>query len=79
LNEMQNGRTIWRKLEFASVSAIAVTILFVVVGQTVEQVAAVSVVEVAQAPKAAPKFNAIDYATTGSTRVVIGPCDVRKP
>ena len=26
-----------------------------------------------------PQFNAIDYATTGSTRIVIGPCDTRKP
>ena len=79
-------RPFWRKIEFASVTAIAVTLLFVVVGQTVEQVAVNSVVEVAEAPKGAskstPKFNVIDYAETGSTggtKIVIGPCDTRRP
>jgi hypothetical protein len=32
--------------------------------------------------QAKPKFNAIDYADTGSTKsatVIIGPCDTRRP
>ncbi len=72
-------RPIWRKVEFASVTAIAVTLLFVVIGEGVEQIASRSNDDIAQAPKANPQFNAIDYAATGSTKIVIGPCDTRKP
>ena len=79
MGEQENWRPVWRKLEFASITAIAVTLLCVFVGQTAEQVAVNSFAEVAQAPKSAPKFNAIDYAATGSTKVVIGPCDTRRP
>jgi hypothetical protein len=79
LDEQETWRPIWRKLEFASVTAIALTLLFVIVGESVEQVAATAVDEVAQAPRGAPKFNAIDYGATGSTKIVIGPCDTRKP
>ena len=82
MDEERDGRPFWRKIEFAAVTAIAVTLGCVVVGQTAEQLAAVAVVETAQAPQPTPKFNAIDYAQTGSTgasRIVIGPCDTHRP
>ncbi len=63
-------------------TAIAVTVLFVIIGQTAEQVASTTVMGIAQSPKPTPKFNAIDYAATGSTgaaKIVIGPCDTRQP
>ncbi len=69
-------------MEFAAVTAIAVTLLCIVIGQTADQLASTAVIGVAQTPKTSPAFNAIDYAATGSTgaaKVVIGPCDTRKP
>jgi galactitol-specific phosphotransferase system IIC component len=72
----------WRKLEFASITAVAVTLLFIVIGQSAEQLADNNGLSLAHADKAKPAFNAIDYASTGSTNktsVVIGPCDTRKP
>ena len=70
----------WRRLEFAGVTAIAVTLSCFFVGQMAEQYAAEIAPPVVVAAKPAPKFNAIDYATTGSVKggvVVIGPCDER--
>jgi len=73
-------RVSWRRLEFAGVTAFSVALSCLLIGQAAEQYAA----EVAPPPvvavKAAPKFNAIDYATTGAVKsglVVIGPCDER--
>jgi hypothetical protein len=70
----------WKRLEFAGVTAFAVALGCFFIGQTAQQYAAQMTPPVAVAAKAAPKFNAIDYATTGSVKggvVVIGPCDDR--
>lgn len=71
-----------RKLEFASVAAIAVTLLFVIIGQSAEQLAGSGSLAPALGDKVKPQFNAIDYASTGSTAkapVIIGPCATRQP
>ena len=72
----------WRKLEFASISAVAVTLLFIVIGQSAEQLAAGVAVDSAPGGKVKTQFNAIDYASTGATGnapVVIGPCATPPP
>ena len=70
----------WRRLEFAGVTAFAVALSCFFIGQAAEQFAAQMTPPTTVVAKAAPKFNAIDYATTGSVKggvVVIGPCDDR--
>ena len=82
MDEQEDRRQNWRKVEFASISAVAVTLLFVVIGQSAEQLAASSVVETTPGGKVKAQFNAIDYASTGATGkapVVIGPCATPRP
>jgi hypothetical protein len=71
----------WRRLEFAAVVAAAATVGCLFIGQTAEKFAENTGVAAAQVDDK-PKFNAIDYATTGATKsgqVIIGPCDTRRP
>ena len=74
-------RISWRRLEFAGVTAVAVALSCLFIGQAAEQYAEViSPPASSQVAKAAPNFNAIDYATTGAVKsgmVVIGPCDLK--
>jgi hypothetical protein len=82
LDEQEDRRRMWRKVEFASVSAVVVTLVFVFIGQSAEQLATTASLEHAQADKVKPQFDAADYASTGSTSkapVVIGPCATRQP
>jgi hypothetical protein len=72
----------WRKFEFASVTAVTVTLLFVVIGQSAQQLADRGGGAIVQADQVKPQFNAIDYSSTGAvgkTPVVIGPCDTHRP
>jgi hypothetical protein len=82
LDDFEDKRPLWRRLEFAAVTAIVVTLLCVIIGQSAEQLASNTVLEAAQSAKSTRNFNAIDYAATGSigaAKVVIGPCDTRQP
>ncbi len=82
MDEQEERRRMWRKLEFASVSAIAVALLFVIIGQSAEQLATAAAPEFLQADKVKPGFNAVDYSLTGAIGkppVVIGPCAARQP
>jgi hypothetical protein len=57
-------------------------LLCIIIGQSAEQLASNTVLEAAQSAKSARNFNAIDYTATGSigaAKVVIGPCDTRRP
>jgi hypothetical protein len=73
-------RVSWRRLEFAGVTAFAVAVSCLLVGQAAELYAARTAPEPSVTANSAPKFNVIDYATTGATKggvVIIGPCDER--
>jgi hypothetical protein len=68
----------FRRLEFVGVIAACATLLCLFVGEAAQQYAAQSTQPQVAADKMQPRFNAIDYATTASTKggpVVIGPCD----
>ncbi|MGD0641964.1 MAG: hypothetical protein ABSC22_14550 [Roseiarcus sp.] len=72
-----------KNLEFTAIAAIAIAIACVMVGQGAERYAAdASPSQVALSdPPAAPIFNTIDYATTGSIKgqsVVVTPCGSQK-
>ena len=78
----ESMRAIWRKFEFASITAAVVTVLFVIIGQSAEQLAFSVVGGNTQVGVVKPQFNAIDYASTGAVAkgpVVIGPCATRQP
>ncbi len=82
MDEENTGRSKWRNIEFASVTALAATLVCLIVGQTAQQFAAQTTAPAAAAAKAQPGFNAIDYAATASIKgaaVVIGPCDTHSP
>jgi hypothetical protein len=80
MDEEPETRARRRRLEFAGIAALAISLACLFVGQSVEQFAdriAAPQVEIAKAP---PHFNAIDYATTATIKggtVVIGPCDTQ--
>ncbi|HXT06629.1 MAG TPA: hypothetical protein VN715_06815 [Roseiarcus sp.] len=77
MDEEDIGRISWRRLEFAGVTAFAVAVSCLFIGQAAEQYAAQVAPLPVIAAKVSPKFNAIDYATTGAVKsglVVIGPC-----
>jgi hypothetical protein len=79
VDEEDIRRISWRRLEFAGATAFAVALSCLFIGQAAQQYAAV-VAPVTVVAKAAPTFNAIDYATTGALKsglVVIGPCGDR--
>ena len=82
MDEEQAKSAMWRRLEWAGVAAISVTLLGLILGQTAEQLAAQATPPVVETVKMQPRFNAIDYATTASIKggtVVIGPCDTHNP
>ena len=82
MDDQDNPRVSWRRLEFAGVAAIAVTVACTLIGQTAEHYAASLQPPPSEAVASRPAFNAIDYATTGALKsglVVIGPCDTRQP
>jgi hypothetical protein len=72
-----------KRLEMVSLTAFGVAMACLFIGETAERFA--SQYGPAAEPQVAqvkPKFNAIDYADTGSTKsaiVIIGPCDTRRP
>ena len=72
----------WRRLELVGVMALAVTLISLFVGQSAKDYAAQFGTPATETAQMQPRFNAIDYATTGSVKtgmVVIGPCDTHKP
>ena len=80
VDEEDIRRISWRRLEFAGVTAFAVALSCLFIGQAAQDYAAKVSPPPTQTAKARPRFNAIDYATTGSVKsgvVVIGPCDDR--
>lgn len=80
MDEEDIPRMSWRRLEFAGVTAFAVALGCLLIGQVAEQYAAKLAPPPVVAAKVPAKFNAIDYATTGAVKggiVVIGPCDER--
>jgi hypothetical protein len=75
-------RAVWRRLELVSVSAFAVTLGSLLLGQAVQRYAMQLQAPAPQVAKTKPVFNVIDYATTGAIKnatVIIGPCDTRRP
>jgi hypothetical protein len=78
----EETKPIWRRLESAAVTALALTLLGLFVGQSAQQYAAQNAAPAVETAKMQPRFNAIDYATTASIKsgtVIIGPCDTHKP
>ena len=72
----------WQRLEFAGVTAFALTMSCLFIGQAAEHFAAQVQASPTQMAAARPRFNAIDYATTGAVKnatVIIGPCEDRRP
>jgi hypothetical protein len=81
-----------KRLEFPAIAALAVAIVSVLIGQAAERYAdgaSTSLIalfgpgagETKAESRAAPLFNTIDYATTGSVHgrsVVIGPCAIQQ-
>jgi hypothetical protein len=75
-------RLAWRRLELVIVSAFAVTLGCLFIGQTAQRYAMQLQARATQVAKTKPIFNAIDYATTGALKsgtVIIGPCDAPRP
>ena len=82
MDEEKSGRSRWRSIEFASVTALGATLVCLIVGQAAEQFAAQTATTSVDIAKVQPRFNAIDYATTAAIKgatVVIGPCDTHTP
>ena len=80
MDEEEIPRSVWRRLEFVAASAFITTLACMFIGQSAEQYAAQVAPQTTEAAKLPPRFNAIDYAETASTKsatVVIGPCDTR--
>ena len=71
-----------RRLELAGVTALAISLACVYVGQNVELYADRVTAPKVETAKLRPNFNVIDYATTASIKggtVIIGPCDTHAP
>jgi hypothetical protein len=82
VKEEDVNRPTWRRLELVSVSAFAVTLGCLFLGQAAQRYAMQLQTPAPQVAKTKPVFNAIDYATTGAIKnatVIIGPCDTRRP
>lgn len=82
MDEEKSGRSKWRSIEFASVTALGAILACLIVGQTAEQFAAQTATTSVDVAKVQPRFNAIDYATTATIKgatIVIGPCDTHTP
>jgi hypothetical protein len=72
----------WRRLEMVSLAAFGLAMVCLFIGESAEQFASQYGPSTAPVALSKPKFNAIDYAETGSTKsatVIIGPCDTRRP
>jgi hypothetical protein len=80
MDEEVETRARRRRLEFAGVAALAISVACLFVGQSVELFADRITTPPIETAKAPPHFNAIDYATTATIKggtVVIGPCDTQ--
>jgi len=78
VDEEDDRRPMWRRLEFVAASAFITTLGCLFIGQGAQQYAAQVAPQQDQTAQLPPRFNAIDYAETASTKsatVVIGPCD----
>ena len=81
MDEEDNRPPMWRRLEFAGATALFTSVACLLIGQGAEQYAAQVTTPMMETAKLPPRFNAIDYAETASTKsatVVIGPCDTHE-
>ncbi len=82
MEDDEDKRFSWRRLEFVSLVAFGVTMSCFLIGQSAEQFASQVAPAPTQMAQSKPRFNAIDYAETGAVKnatVIIGPCDTRRP